>query len=411
MTRSLPIVFGQQDYFQQLGTTGGSIKEYGCKLTTHAIIAKACGKETDPIELNKLYISKGFYSDGKNLTDDALTKVYPDIILQQSIDYSNSPADLNLIKELLKDQTNWVVLRIKIPPPFNTHFVLCTGVNGVVTIANPLTKKQEDFSQLYGDPVTNITKVTVYKGTPSVIEDQAVRNEANINWNCFLEVTSHLGLQADPSNKIGTVIKVKEKIDSYISQIASYTKALEDLKKSNEESQRLVLSLKNEMSEIHKQDASFGEEAYDAQHKVNELQEGLQKIGKTMELQYDPTNDKKLIDEILSEIAHKNKIIEDTNNNEAQILKNIVTLFISMGINNYLPKVNKPQIDAEDINDETYKSIFLYLEQLTKEFLSLTTPQEPVITDKPFKEEVNKVKDNLVKKVINYFLLKFFYAE
>lgn len=411
MVRQLPIVFGQRDYLQQLGTTGGSIRDYGCKLTTHAIIAKACGKEIDPIELNKIYIARSIYAEGKNLADDALTRVFPDIILQQSIDYTNSPADLNLIKELLKDQTNWVVLKIKIEPPFNTHFVLCTGVNGIVTIANPITKKQEDFAQLYGDPVTNITKVTVYKGMPSVIEDQAVRTEANINWNCFLEVVAHLGLQADSNNKQGSVASAKEKIDSYISQIGSYTKALEELKKANEESSRLVLSLKNEMAEIHKQDATFGEEAYDAQHKVNELQEGLQKIGKTMELQYDPTNDKKLIDEILTEIARKNRIIKEVDSEEDQILKNIVKLFISMGINNYLPKINKPQITEEDIDEETYKSIFAYLEQLTKEFLSLTAPQEPVLTDKPFKEDKNEVKVNLIKRVIKYIFSKFFYAE
>ena len=56
--RILPIVFGQRDYLQQLGTKGGSIADYGCFVTTFATLAKACGKETDPIELNRILNTK-----------------------------------------------------------------------------------------------------------------------------------------------------------------------------------------------------------------------------------------------------------------------------------------------------------------------------------------------------------------
>lgn len=411
MIRNLPIIFGQTDYLQQLGTTGGSIKDWGCKLTTFATLAKACGKVTDPIELNKVFIQKNIYADGKNLTDDAITKVYPDIIFQKAIDYSSSPADINLLREALKDPTVWAVLRVSIPPPFNTHFVLVTGVNGVVTIADPLTKQSEDFAK-YGDPAEKITKIAFYKGNPAVAEqiDEKIRIDRDINWNLISELVSYLGIQVSPEDKPGMVEKAKQKIDSYISTVSEYTRQLEELKKKYEDEQKLVISLRGEITALHSQDKDYGQEALDAQHKVTELQEGLAKIGGYMELQYDPADDKKLVEEILGEIAHRDKLIKDSQSPEVQLVKIILKkLDKYLAMNTYLEKLNMDAIDIEQLTDEEIaEKLEYFLAQVQHELLKepVSIPQE-VKADSSIKQSIKKrnVLVRLIKGILGKVLV------
>lgn len=192
--RELPIVFGQQDFLQLLGFSPTvTIAQAGCYLCSFATLARACGKQTDPVDLNTQFKVHKLYVDEDEMLDDNLTKIFPDIIYQESLHYEAIPADLNKLKELLSDPTLWVILEIDLGNNFN-HFVLCTGVNGIVSIADPMTKSVIDFATRYGDPAKNILKYVVYKGTPvlppvEVVNQQplidSLRLDRDKNWNLY----------------------------------------------------------------------------------------------------------------------------------------------------------------------------------------------------------------------------------
>src|SRR5947209_110320 len=111
MTRNLPIIFGQLDYYQLLGTSPTiRIHDSGCYLVSLTNLARACGKTTDPVDLNNQFIQKQLYVNACEMVDDNLTKIYPDIVFQQSHHYETIPADLNLLKTLMADSSTWVVL-------------------------------------------------------------------------------------------------------------------------------------------------------------------------------------------------------------------------------------------------------------------------------------------------------------
>lgn len=399
MARQLPIIFGQRDYLQQLGTTGGTIKDWGCKLTTFATLAKACGKDTDPIELNSLFIQKEIYSDGKNLADDAITKVFPDILFLKAIDYTNSPADLNLIKEELKDPTVWAILRTKIPAPFNTHFVLVTGINGVVAIADPLTKKTDDFAQRYGDPATQITKVAFYKGNPLLAEqvDEGVRHERDVNWNVATEVISHLGVPITSEDKAGMVQRAKQKVDSYISEISGLKLQIEDYKKKYEEELQENKEINATLETYAGTRKEYGQETLDAQHKVTELEKDMNKIADELQLQYSPTEDKKLVDEILEEIRLYNQKIRDAESPESQLARGIISLMDKhLALNNYLEKLNMEPINVDDLTDSEIKEkLDIFIQKVRMELLK--DPKENT-TEVMVEKAVSTIQDTIKKK-------------
>lgn len=391
MTRPLPIVFGQTDYLQQLGTTGGTIHDYGCYLTSFANLAKACGKDTDPIALNKAFIDQKVYVNGNLLPDDALTKIFPDIVYQKSYEFPNEvkdasgnvvspavPADLNLLCELLKDPSTWVLIKLNVPAPFYTHFVLCAGINGVVSIADPMTKHIDDFSSKYGDPSTNIIKFVVYKGTPvnttgdglnyeQLFNDKRV--ECDANWNMGTEVISYLGIEITPNDKEGMAKRAKDKIDNYLAQIGQYKKAAEDAQTKYESAQHDILDLKGEIAEIHTTDKNYGQQALDAQHLAKDREDFLHMISDEVGVQYDPSNDKKLVDEVLQQISLLRN--QQTSNPQQGQLQTIVSHFVSLGINNYLTGRGIAPIDPGKLDPQLEQKIQMYLSDLANELLTL----------------------------------------
>lgn len=408
MVRPLPIIFGQRDYLQRLGSSAGTIAEYGCYVTSFAILARACGKETDPVELNRVLTERDMYLNGNLMYDNNLTKIFPDLVYQQTIEFKNAnkntPADLSLLRELMKDPTTWVIVKIQVPPPFNTHFALVTGINGVVTIADPLTKRHEDFAQRYGDPAANIMKFVVYKGTPVSSEQvsETVRNERDINWNMVNEILAPMGIVADSNDKPGTVVRAKEKIDGYLTTISSYTKRIEELLGKYDTEQKLVISLQNDLSKILNQDKNFGQEALDAQHQASALKEGIEKIGEKLELQYDPNDDKKLVDKILAEINHLRTVEEREQNPATDVLIQLLEIFEGMGINEFAKNAGLPVVTTDDISDETVLTVKAYLKKIVEEYLALEKPSAPVLSDAPFQERQHIVT-RFVKKLLGAF--------
>jgi hypothetical protein len=317
VTRLLPIVFGQQDYYQRLGTVDGTtIRSHGCYVTTFATLAKACGKDTDPVQLNSLFTMNKLYASGNLMYDNNLTKVFPDIVYQKTYEFTGN-ADITLLKELMSDPTNWVILKIKIPPPLLTHFVLCTGVNGTIQIADPMTKKVEDFAVRYGNPEQNILKYVVYKGTPVVPEqvDDSLRVERDINWNMARDVITYLGVEVTPDDKEGMVRRAREKVNSFTNQIVDLGLKLEESTKKLELEQRTVITLKEELSKVHKEDKDYVVDALEAQHEVKEKDDTIRKISDELDIQYPVAKDKNIVEEILQKIStlkHTQQVPQDS---------------------------------------------------------------------------------------------------
>src|SRR6185312_2783251 len=82
---------------------------------------------------------------------------------------------------------------------------------------------------------------------------------------------------------------------------------LKEVKSKYETEQRTVVALNSEMAEIKKQDRDYGQEALDAQHLANERKNYLERIGVEMDVQYEPANDKSLVEAILNEIATRDR--------------------------------------------------------------------------------------------------------
>src|SRR5581483_2165329 len=110
------IIFGQQDYPQELGTgTGATIAMYGCALTSVASLLVNCfGKDTDPGRLNTALINVNGFADNGNGDYDllewpAINLVYSDITLAFNNSYPSSPADMSIIDTQLSKGISVVV--------------------------------------------------------------------------------------------------------------------------------------------------------------------------------------------------------------------------------------------------------------------------------------------------------------
>src|SRR6266704_724315 len=125
MVRGLPIIFSLRDFLQPLGFSPSvTISQSGCLLTSFAMIARYYGKATDPVDLNRAFKAANLYLELDDLADDDLTKIFPDVVFQESLLYPNeppTPADLTKLKELLDDPTLSVILEIDMGGG-NTHF-------------------------------------------------------------------------------------------------------------------------------------------------------------------------------------------------------------------------------------------------------------------------------------------------
>lgn len=253
MVRGVPIIFNQRHYLGLLGFSPiTTIADAGCYLSSFATIASYYGKHYDPVDLNKAFQEKNLFvipNSAEIAGDSSLQDVFPDIIFQESLVYPNEilnpdgsvkapgvPADLNKLTSLMADPNLSVILEIDIGGG-NTHFVVCLGVNGTVTIANPWTGQQEDFTTLYGDPVKNIIKFVVYKGTPISIDQQVtdqLRQQRDKNWNLY-------------QGQLGTTQQIQEHLNETQKTLDDANKTITDLKVEVSQCNSSVANLSGEL--------------------------------------------------------------------------------------------------------------------------------------------------------------------
>lgn len=173
-------------------------------------------------------------------------------------------------------------------------------------------------------------------------EIETLREEANINWNAVLEITSFMGLQADPLNKKATVEKAKSIIEGYNQEIAQLKNNLEELKKNYETSQSSVVACKDQMAKINQEDANYAQKALDSEKLANKYKGYIDAIAGEAGVDMPVTVDQ-LIENILQKISELKKPIptpppaidnpipsDNTNNMDRLkgIIKDIIELFI-----------------------------------------------------------------------------------
>lgn len=303
MVRGIPIIFGQRDFTQTIGfSPTATIANYGCLLTSMAMIARYYGKITDPVDLNKTFKANNIYIGTDELTDDALTKVFPDIIFQESFVFPDAtfnpdgsvntpavPADLAKLKFLMDDPTLSVIVEIDvrgIDGHFESnHFAVCVGVNGIVTIDNPWDKQQEDFSILYGDPVKNIIKYIVYKGTPASVDQQLLdqlRQQRDANWNLHLEDLHNL-----------TIIK---------DQVSNLQTQIQDLTKKSNEQANEIITLNSTIQTMAGSNKDYASEALTSGQQETALREYLHAIAGKVGISKTNINDGNLAEQALTNI-------------------------------------------------------------------------------------------------------------
>lgn len=272
------------------------------------MIARYYGKITDPVDLNKALKANNLYIGTDELADDALTKIYPDIIYQESLVYPNdppTPADLTKLKELMDDPTLSVILEIDMGNG-STHFVVCVGVNGVVTIDNPWDKAQEDFAYLYGDPVRKVIKYVVYKGTPASVDQQLLdqlRQQRDNNWNLYQEQIT--------TNQI-----IQTQLTSIQKQLDDANTRITNLKTEISQTSQSAANLATALANKNKEDSTAIDEGIVAVEQENTLRDCLHAIAARIGIATTDKKDGDLTEAVLAnidvmevELKNRNKTI------------------------------------------------------------------------------------------------------
>ncbi len=323
--RSLPVIFSQNDDkwkdkkfgdFPANERNDSTFGKYGCYVVSYATIARYYGKITDPEQITQYLIEHKLLDGNLIKADDALSKIYPDIKYEKTYHYQNEPAQLDLLHSLLDDPTLSIIIDISFRE--GHHFTPVIGCNGVVTIANPYDGQIQEFSKYYGDPNKNILRYFVFSGVPASAKQEeynnSVREEANINWDAFISVASHAGIQADPSDKKGSANKInliidqlKEEINELKTEITNkndlYKKATIENSQLRGELEKAYLDLAN----LHKQDKTVVDEGIAATELLHTQEEAFSKIAESIGLEGIFDSSLHLADEIITRFEETTK--------------------------------------------------------------------------------------------------------
>lgn len=373
--RSLPIIFGQQDYYQLLGFSPNlRIADAGCYVDSLAMVARYYGKQTDPVDLNNLLKEKSLFVPGSGLlsNDTDLQEIFPDILFQESLlfpDDPPTPADLEKLKTLMADPTLSVILEINIGNG-NTHFVVCLGVNGIVTIANPWTKHIEDFSTHYGDPVKSIIKFVVYKGTPVSVDQQLqdqLREQRDTNWNLYQgQLATAKQLQTQLLEKQNTADSLQQLVTDDEQQI---TKLKQDIKRITDENESILANYQAKL----KEDSTAVEIGIRAPRVIQDLRDYLYMAADALGVERTQKSDSAIMEGVLTkledfksskELASNSKVAKDN-------YQQVVTWLLSHGLNEWLTKNKIVQVSGKRVPDEAAR-IILFLDELTTELTEMS---------------------------------------
>lgn len=204
---------------QRLGTVNGStIGDYGCYVTSMAMLSCYYGHVVTPAQLDDILTDKNLYVNESGqykapanlMVDNNLTRVFPDITYQKTYDFSSKPADLGLLKKLSDDANTTVIIGLDFDHnPANNiqyHFVALWKADATdadsIWVFDPWDGRTKPFSASYGnDPALTIQKFVVYTGTPAqpqstVTFTDQTKISANLLNSVDYPVTDDMEIQA-----------------------------------------------------------------------------------------------------------------------------------------------------------------------------------------------------------------------
>lgn len=124
---------------EKLGTSSVTIGAYGCLITAVASLCKFYGKDTNPSKLNKDLITVNGYESGNLLRYDAVTTIYPDIVVDWN-NFLSSPSNAVIDAALLKGKP--VIVQVDyntVTPALEQHWVNIIGKDSTgYLIADPI---------------------------------------------------------------------------------------------------------------------------------------------------------------------------------------------------------------------------------------------------------------------------------
>jgi hypothetical protein len=175
--RQLPQVYAQRDprwAGVELGTCpGATIGQFGCYLSSFAMLACYYGHQITPPGLDALFREGAEFVDQDLCSDNDLQAAFGDCVYVETRDYSTQPADLQYLRDALADPSRSVILELDFDhnpsDGIQTHFVVAVDCDGTdVSIADPWYGGVAPFAAHYGPaPATTIQKLVVYSGTPA----------------------------------------------------------------------------------------------------------------------------------------------------------------------------------------------------------------------------------------------------
>lgn len=152
---TVPVVYCQRDHWDQLGHCPGiTIHDYGCYVTSAAMLAVLFGNTVDPPGLNQLWL--GGYVNGCDATDYLLPGTYPSITLEAT------PWGREHLFGLGPDQSAIIQIDGTATLGYITHYLAFDHVEGNRVIAvDPWYGDLCDVEARYGYV---IQKVAIYRG-------------------------------------------------------------------------------------------------------------------------------------------------------------------------------------------------------------------------------------------------------
>jgi len=261
--RTYPQVYSQRDpqwAAQRLGTVdGATIGQYGCYITSFAMTSGYFGHQITPNALDDIFTNKQLYANGALVNDGDLSKIFPDILFQQAYDYSNNPADLNLLKQLSADDTLAVIIELDFDHDPNdgiqTHFVCLHEYDGTTfKIYDPWYGTDDDFSLHYGtNPAQTIQKVVVYKGNPV---GATVAVDANVFPQLVDKATKY-----DAFNAAGYTT-----VDDVIKKVGDLTSANTQFQQDVQKLQGQISDMASAIQKVKDEDIQAVDDSITAQH-------------------------------------------------------------------------------------------------------------------------------------------------
>jgi len=140
------------------------IKDWGCLVTSYAMLATYYNKPTNPSEMNNLFKQTNSFVDKSYLiSGNVLSRVYPEIEYRMTFWWDNVNVTDNHLLQIKEytDRGQPVVLKLE---TLYGHYVLAIGWDNGIVIADPQDGKIRKISDRYGDPKKLISRVIIYEG-------------------------------------------------------------------------------------------------------------------------------------------------------------------------------------------------------------------------------------------------------